>query len=258
MILGGRLSPCPAEPFGLVGVAGHAAPTGALPVSDIGDELDRLAGDRRHGLVIAIVAQHGQPLALRGGGNEQVYRASRPVRPGPGQQLLNFISALVYRLGHRHPAEQVVHQPLLLQPVGQRTRRIQELQLDDRAGRDDASGKLIRPRLPQLTLQDPEQPRCVDQVQGRAHLRYAALSPRNSSKSPRSAISPSRASARSRTSRWPTSRRAAFTVSFLVVVPRTSAAIARASWSISIGVFAMAMNPSFFSRLTSWYHGCPV
>src|SRR6266568_5992514 len=162
---------------------------------------------------------------------------------GLGEQLLNLLGALVRSLMHGHPAEQVTHQALLFQPVSQRSRGVQELQLNDGADRDDASRKLIRPRLPRLTLQDPEQSRCVDQVQGRAHLRYDALFPRNSSKSPRSAISPSLASARSRTSRWPTSRRAAFTVSFLVVVPRTSAAIARASWSISIGVIVIS-SPS--------------
>src|ERR1700686_4128965 len=97
----------------------------------------------------------------------------------------------------------------------------------------------MRPPLPQLVLKDPEQPRGIDQVQGGAHLRYAVLLPRNSSKSPLSAISPSLAKARSRTSRCPTSRRAAFTVSFFVLVPSTSAAVASASSSISTGVFTM-------------------
>jgi hypothetical protein len=40
--------------------------------SDIGDELDRLAGYRRHHLVIAIVAQHRQPLMFRSRGDQQI------------------------------------------------------------------------------------------------------------------------------------------------------------------------------------------
>jgi hypothetical protein len=42
---------------------------------DIGDELDRLAGHRRHRLVIVIVAQHRQPFMFCGRGDQQVYRA---------------------------------------------------------------------------------------------------------------------------------------------------------------------------------------
>src|ERR1017187_9113117 len=130
---------------------------GTFPVSDVGNELERLAGYRRHGVVTPCTAKPLEPLALRGSGDKQINRASRSVRPGFGQHLLNFIRTLVCSLGHRHPAEQVMHHLLLFQPVSQRPRGIEELQLDDRANRDDARDKLVRPRLPQLTLQDPEQ-----------------------------------------------------------------------------------------------------
>ncbi len=43
--------------------------------SCIGKEPDRLAGYRRDSLEIAIVAQHREPFAFRGRGNEQVDRA---------------------------------------------------------------------------------------------------------------------------------------------------------------------------------------
>src|SRR5580658_4419497 len=119
---------------------------------------------------------------------------------------------------------------------------MQELQLDYRADRDDSGRELVGPGFPQSSLQDSEHGGGIDQVESGRHRRYGALLPRNSSKSPLSAISPSLARARSRTSLWPTSRRAAFTVSFLDLVPRTSAAIVRASWSISTGVFTMVMS----------------
>src|SRR5205823_6110648 len=119
---------------------------------------------------------------------------------------------------------------------------VQELECHNGADSDDAGGKLVRPGLPELRLQNPEQARCVDQVESGAHLRYAILFPRNSSKSPLSAISPSPARARRRTSRCPTSRRAALTVSFFVLVPSTSAAVASASSSISTGVFTMLIG----------------
>src|ERR1700728_3229609 len=159
-----------------------------------------------------------------------------------GKHLLNCFGTLVYPLVHRHPAEYLAQQAPLRQAVRERPRRAQKLELDNRADGDHAGRELIRPGLAELLLQDPEQARGVNQVQGRAHLRYAALFPRNSSKSPRSASSPSGASARRRSSRCPTSRRAALTVSFLVLVPSTSAVVARASSSISMGVFTMAMS----------------
>jgi hypothetical protein len=110
--------------------------------------------------------------------------------PGLGQQLLNLIRALAGPVAHTDPPGHFPQQPAFLQPVPQRPRRVQELQFHDRACRYDARRKLVSPCLPQLVLQDAEQPRRIDQVKGGAHQRYACLSSRNSSKSPRSAISP--------------------------------------------------------------------
>jgi hypothetical protein len=141
------------------------------PISDVGDEFDRLAGHPCDGLEITIITEHREPLALRGGGDEQINRAGRPVHPAFSKHLLDLTCALICPLGHRHPAEQVMHQPLLFQPVGQRPRRKQELQFYDRAHRNHARDKLVRPRLPQFALQDAEQARGVDQIQGRTHLR---------------------------------------------------------------------------------------
>ena len=46
------------------------------PESDIGDELDRLAGDGSDSLEITTVGQDDEPFALGDGGNQQVNRAS--------------------------------------------------------------------------------------------------------------------------------------------------------------------------------------
>jgi hypothetical protein len=61
--------------------------------SDVGDEFDRLAGNSRHSLIVMIVAEHRQPFAFRGSGDQQVDRADRPMRSGFSQQLLNFPGA---------------------------------------------------------------------------------------------------------------------------------------------------------------------
>src|SRR5208282_3385407 len=45
-----------------------------------------------------------------------------------GQALLDLTRPVVSPVGHGHPAEQVSQQPLFFQPVGQRARRVQELQ----------------------------------------------------------------------------------------------------------------------------------
>jgi hypothetical protein len=101
---------------------------------------------------------------------KQRKRAQRPL-PSLGEQLLNFLRALPGVFAYRHPAEQITHQPQLLQPVRQRPCGIQKLQLDHRAGRDHTSGQMIRPRLPQLVLDNPEHAGGVDQVEGWSHLR---------------------------------------------------------------------------------------
>jgi len=130
--------------------------------SDVSDQLDRLMSHGRDRLVVAIVTQHGEALAFCGSGDQQVHRPGRPVHSAFCQQLLDFVGALADAVRHRRPAEQVVQQPLLSQPIGQRSRGIEELQLDDRAYRDDAGGELVRPCLPQPVLQDAEQSRGVN------------------------------------------------------------------------------------------------
>ena len=69
----------------LCGAAGHrrfaiglgrrsstAGPVAAVRRSDIGDKRNRLAGDRRDRLIVAIIAEQREPLALRSGGDKQV------------------------------------------------------------------------------------------------------------------------------------------------------------------------------------------
>jgi hypothetical protein len=44
----------------------------STPMSDVGDQLDRLPGDRSYGQEIVIVAQYYESFAFGGSGNEQV------------------------------------------------------------------------------------------------------------------------------------------------------------------------------------------
>ena len=103
--------------------------------------------------------------------DQHVYWAGRAMHRALGEQLLNFLGALPGTFAHRYPAEQFMQQAPLFQAVGQGAGRVQELQLDNRACRDDACGKMVRPRLSQLVLQDPEYAGGVDQIEGRAHRR---------------------------------------------------------------------------------------
>jgi hypothetical protein len=58
-------------------------------------------GDRRDCLVVMVIAQHDEPLALRGGGDEQVDWPGRAMRSGFGQQLLNVPGAYVLLPGDK-------------------------------------------------------------------------------------------------------------------------------------------------------------
>jgi len=79
------------------------------------------------------------------------------VPAGLSQQLLDFVGALVGALAHRHPPEHLPEQPAFLQPVCQRTCRVQKLQFCDGTCRYHAGGELVILRLPELVLQDAEQ-----------------------------------------------------------------------------------------------------
>ena len=70
-------------------------------------------------------------------------RASGSMAANFGHRLLNVAGAGVGAIMHRHPAEQDAQQPLLLKSVSQGASGVQELQLDDRANCDDASGQLV-------------------------------------------------------------------------------------------------------------------
>ena len=127
--------------------------------------------------------------------DEQVHRAGRAMLSSLGERLLDLVRALPGAIAHGNPAEHRLEHAALLRPVGARPGRVEKLKLHQRAGCDDASRHLIHPHLAVLLLQDAEQARGVDEVERGAHRRYACLLPRNSSKSPWSAISPSLASA---------------------------------------------------------------
>ena len=116
--------------------------------------------------------EYWTPSSGTAGSPRLVAAISRSTGPAAlGEQLLNFLGALPGTFAHRYPAEQFMQQAPLFQAVGQGAGRVQELQLDNRACRDDACGKMVRPRLSQLVLQDPEYAGGVDQIEDRAHWR---------------------------------------------------------------------------------------
>ena len=90
---------------------------------------------------------------------------------GLGEALLYLIGTLIGIIWHGYPGEQPVEQPLLLQPIGQGTCRVQEFEFHYRAGRDDTCGQMLVPRLSSFGLKKTKERGGVGQVQGRAHRR---------------------------------------------------------------------------------------
>jgi hypothetical protein len=141
---------------------------GSLEVCYRPDGLVRDGGDD---VEVAIIAQDRKACLFGCCRNQQVDWTGRPVLPDLCHQLLHRLSPLEGALCHRDPAENGAQQPLLLKPVGKRASGIEKFELYYWADRDQARGQLLGPGLTQLILQDPEQARGVNEVDGGAHLR---------------------------------------------------------------------------------------
>ena len=112
----------------------------------------------------------GRPASR--GGSQTRSSPSRYSRPAAAGQYVDIWSHGTWTYGRPAGVRQLAPRRWALsQAVGQGAGRTQELQLDNRACRDDARGEVVRPRLSQLVLQDPEHAGGVDQVEGRAHRR---------------------------------------------------------------------------------------
>src|SRR5215472_6306435 len=132
-----------------------ASPSGAMtvmaPPSGAG-----LARGTSHDSIVVIVAEDDQPLMLRSRGNEQANCACRSVLPGLSQALLDLAGPLEATFVHRDPAKQVPHQLLFLEPVGERPGRVQKLEFDDGADRDDTRGDGIGPAVSDVGVKNSE------------------------------------------------------------------------------------------------------
>jgi hypothetical protein len=135
-------------------------------------ETNGLTGDPRDDAEVAVVVQQRQAVQLRGRGDDKIHRPRAPVLAFTRQLALHVPGTGEGTVVHRHPAEQrpeVRDAPL---PVGRGPRAVEELQLGDRAHRDQARrGGLVPAEGFGARPHEPGQRAGVDQELRRGHRR---------------------------------------------------------------------------------------